>query len=391
MSRINNFYAVVALLVAFYVLTGIMPAAANEEDWESLTATLGHENSIISSGEYTLEALKFDGYGMVWIQVSKNGVALGDAVLETNSSSWCYMDSDRIRLKALNVTDSEILPLFANLCSPEAEVVFETKKLAGDTVNLELDLEADKEKYFLGDEVLVDLELRNIGEAIADKIKFDVDPDGLLIQEGGPENILLDKASTKSCELRFKFPEKIKDKYNITANVSWEDSSGNHSLSKTEEIEVSEPLEIYKNKGSEVFTGSPAYVTVSVKNIQDRTVNVSLFDPLPATFTMINNSESNTSFLGLDNSPYLSQDFLLAPQEMKTFSYSIESEQLGAHRVPQAHAYANLCGQLYTESSDSENIIMVYENISYKEYNNETNEETIPPAEVKLHVNLVPA
>ena len=80
---------------------------------------------------------------------------------------------------------------------------------------------------------------------------------------------------------------------------------------------------------------------------------------------------------------------MLAPEEMKTFSYSIKSEQLGAHRVPQTHLYANLCGQLYTESSDSENIITVYDNISYKEYKNETTTETMPPAEVKLHVNLV--
>jgi hypothetical protein len=63
---------------------------------------------------------------------------------------------------------------------------------------------------------------------------------------------------------------------------------------------------------------------------------------------------------------------VLAPDEKKTFSYSIRSEQPGAHRVPQAHAYSNLCGQLYPESSDSENIITVYENILYSQYSNET-------------------
>lgn len=73
--------------------------------------------------------------------------------------------------------------------------------------------------------------------------------------------------------------------------MSWEDNSGKHFLSKVVDISVSEPLKIYKYTGSEVFIGTPAYVTVSVKNVQDRPVNISLIDPVPATFTMINNSE----------------------------------------------------------------------------------------------------
>lgn len=389
MSNKSHLYVIGFFLVALYILVGIMPAAANEDDWNSLTVTLGHENSIASVNEYTLEALKFDGYGVVWVQVSKNGAILGDAVLENNSSGWYYMDNDNIRLMACNVTNKKILPMFANLCSPEAEIVFETKRPVENYVSLGLDMVADKDEYLLGDEVIVDAELRNTGEVAANKIKFDVNPDGLLVQNGGPENMVLGKGSKTSFKLEFKFPEMVKESYNITANVSWEDNSGKHLLSKVEEIKVSKPLEIYKNTGSEVFFGSPAYVLISVKNVQDRAVNVSLIDLLPATFTLINNSESNTSFSGLYNSPYLSQGFVLVPEETKTFSYSIKSEQLGAHRVPQTHAYANICGQLYTESSDSENIITVYNNTSYKEYKNETTTETIPPAEVKLHVNLV--
>jgi hypothetical protein len=390
---------IAVFLIVFYMLIGVMPAAANEDDWSSLTVTLGTENSIVSIvsvDEYTIEALKFDGYGMVWLRVSKNGLTLGDTVLENNSSSWCYMDNDNIRLKACNITNMESLPMFSNLCSPEAEVVFEAKRSAEETstednVNLELDLEADKDEYLLGDEVIVDTEIRNIGNIKADKVKFNVDSDGLLVQDGSPENITIDKGSKKSFELRFRFPEKIKDNYSITGNVSWEDNSGKHLLSKGVDISVSEPLKIYKYTGSEVFIETPAYVTVSVKNVQDRPVNISLIDPLPATFTMINNSEPASSVLGLDNLSYLSQNFVLAPEEMKTISYSIKSEKLGAHRVPQTHAYANLCGQLYNECSDSEDIITVSDNISYKEYNHETQVEEISPVKTKLHVDLVPA
>lgn len=396
MNKSSYFFIILVFLIISYIHMGIIPAAANEDDWNNLTVTLGPENSVISVNSYTVEALKFDGYGMVWLQVSKNGSSLGDTVLENNSSGWCYMDNDNIRLKACNVIDRRSLPMFSNLCAPEAEVVFETKKPASDNVSLDLDLEADKDEYLLGDEVIVDSQIRNTGEVVADKIKFDLNPDGLIIQNEVPGNLALEKGSKNSFELHFRFPENIKEDYNITANVSWEDNSGKHFLSKIVEIKVSKPLEIYKNTVSDVFLESPAYVTISVKNVQDRPVNVTLIDLLPETFTLTNNSNLNSSFFNLGDITYLNQEFILSPEEMKTYSYSILSEQLGAHRVPQTHAYANLCGQMFNESSDSDNIITVYENMSYKEYKNDTSIETIPtekipPAEVKLHVNVATA
>ncbi len=378
LSRKYNSYAVAALFLALFLLSSLTPASANEADWDNLTVTLGLENSIVSKDGYTLEALKFDGNGMVWVQVLRNGVVLGDAVLENNSSGWCYMDSRNIRLKAHNVTDQRTLPMFGSLFSPKAEIIFETKRDIEENVILELDLEADKDEYLLSDEVIVDMELRNTGQVKAGKISLELDSDGLLIREGCPEKIVLDKGSRKTCELRLKFPEKVKENYNLTVSVNWEDSSGEHFLSEAAEIEVAEPLNIYKNTGSEGFSGSPVYVILSVKNVQDRAVNVRLFDLLPATFTVVNSSSSEGDGLSSDSSAYLSWEFILAPEEKKTFSYSIKSEQLGAHRVPQAHAYSNLCGQPYTESSDSENIITIYENISYLPYKNETlNEVTL--------------
>lgn len=389
MSRIDNIYLIAILLFSSYILISITPASANEDDWNSLTVTIGYENPIANIDGYTLEALKFDGYGMVWVQVSKGNVTLDEAVMETNSSGWCYMDGDKVRLKALNVTDKRVLPMFSSLCSPEAEVVFETKKLDRSDVNLNIDLEADKEKYLLGDEVTINMDLRNTGDIEANKIRLNVDSDGLLLQNEMPANIELDKASKKPYDLKFKFPEKVKESYNVTVEANWEDKLGNHSMSETEEIKVIEPLKIYKNAGSEVFKGDPAYVTVSVKNVQDRAVSVSFFDLLPATFTLLK-SDSNTNISDSENSSYLSWNLVLGPEETRSFSYSIKSEQLGAHRVPQAHAYASLCGQQYTECSDSENLITVYGNILYKDYNNKTVAEVIPPAEVILKVNVSP-
>lgn len=376
MREKNSFCAFAAFFLIFYLIIYLTPVSANEDDWDKLTVTLSPENSVISKDVYTLEALKYDGYGMVWVKVSKNGETLGDAVLESNSTAWHYLDNDNVRLKACNVTDQKTLPLFGSLCSPEAEIVFETKKHIGDNVVLELDLDADKDEYLLDNDVIVDMELRNIGEVKTDKIRIDVDSDGLRVKEGAPENIILDKGSKKSYKLRFRFPDQIKEKYNITVNLNWADSSGEHFLSRDIEIGLIEPLEIYKNTGSEAFSGSRVYVTISVKNIQKRAVNVSLLDLPPATFELINGSVSAD---GLDSSSsdYLSWDFSLAPEEKKTFSYYIRSEQLGAHRVPQAHTYSDLCGKLYTEKSDSRNIITVYENISYVDYRNKTLTEVV--------------
>ncbi|MDQ1276768.1 MAG: hypothetical protein QG610_2346, partial [Euryarchaeota archaeon] len=271
-KRNNAFCAAAVFFIALFLLAGLTPASANEDDWDNLTVTLGPENSIVSKEDYSLEALKFDGYGMVWIQLFKNNIVIGDAVLENNSSNWCYMDSENVRLKAYNVTDQRNLPMFGSLFSPKAEIIFETKRSIEEKVILELDLEADKDEYYLGDEVIVDMEIRNTGLVKAEKIELELDSDGLPVKEGCPEKIMLDKGSKKSCELRFKFPEKIKENYFIKVNVNWEDSSGEHSLSENVEIEVSEPLKIYKNTGSEGFAGSPLYVTLSVKNIQDRAV-----------------------------------------------------------------------------------------------------------------------
>ncbi len=393
MSRKSILCVFATFFLTLYLLICLTPVSANEDEWDNLIVTLSPENSVISKNVYTLEALKFDGYGMVWVQISKNGENLGDAVLENNSTAWCYMDNNSVRLKACNVTDQETLPMFGSLCSPKAEIVFETKKDVEDNVALELDLDADKEEYLLDEDVIVDMELRNTGEVKTDKIKLDVDSDGLLVKEGVPESIMLDKGSKKSSELRFRFPDKVKDNYNITVNVNWKDGSGEHSLSKDVEIELTEPLEIYKNTGSEAFSGGPVYVVVSVKNVQKRAVNVSLFDLLPETFSLVNDSEfsavniselsnsysnsENNSDSNSENFSNLNWNFVLAPEEKKIISYYIKSEQTGAHRTPQVHAYSDLCGQSYVEISDSENIITVYENMSYKEYSNNTKAKVV--------------
>lgn len=372
MSRKSIFCSFAAFFLTLYLLICLIPASANEDDWENLIVTLSPENSVISKDVYTLEALKFDGYGMVLVKVSKNGENLGDAVLENNSTAWCYLDNNNVRLKACNVTDQKTLPMFGSLCSPEAEIVFETKKYVKNNVVLELDLDADKDEYFLDDDIIVDMELRNTGEVKTDKIRLDVDSDGLLTKEGIPDSIMLHKGSKKSYELRFRFPDRIKETYNITVNMNWKDSSGEHFLSGDVEIEPVEPLEIYKNAGLEAFSGDPVYVTISVKNIQKRTVNVSLLDLPPATFMVTNGSWSDTDSMGSESPDCLSWDFVLGPEEKKTFSYYIKSDHLGAHRVPQVHTYSDLCGQLYTGSSDSENVITIYENIPYLPYSNKT-------------------
>lgn len=387
------------LFLAFYFLVSIMPVSADDEDdWDNLTVTLGLENPVVSKDGYTLEVLKFDGYGMAYLQVLKDDVKLGEVVLENHGSGWTYLDDKKMRLKAFNVTDKETLPMFGSLYRPEAEVVFETKKEDSESVNLDLDLEADKDEYLLDEEVSVDMDLRNTGDIKATNLKLYIDSDGLIVKEGVPENLMLDKGSEKSCELRFAFPNTIKDEYNITVTASWKDSSGSHLLSQSEDFEVTEPLEIYKTTTDETFPGEPVAVSVSVKNVQKRQIKVKLCDLLPATFTLINESsseenstdenstsdEDSISSEALKKGDELTWEFVLPAEEQKTLSYYMSSDQLGAYRVPHAHTYADLSGQTFVDDSelddtdsDNENsIITVYGNLSYKAYKNKHNKDS---------------
>ncbi|MCQ1535809.1 hypothetical protein FTO70_08990 [Methanosarcina sp. KYL-1] len=374
---------------------GVSLAWAEEDEWESLQITLGLENPTFSKDGYTVEALEFDGYGMVVLRVSESGTVLGDVALENNSSGWSYLDNKKLRLKAGNVTDQEKLPMFGSLYSPRAELIFETKEPEEETAALELDLEADEEEYFLDEEVSIEMELRNTGEVKVDQIRLEVDSDGLVIREAVPQRFILDTGAKKTADLKFRFPDRIKKSYLVTVRASWTDSSGEHFTSETVEIKVEEPLEVYKFANSETFTGKTLYVTVSVKNIQKRTVKVRFFDALPGTFTFIEDSDT-------DEESALNREFVLAPDERRVFSYCISSEQPGAYRVPEAHAYVQLSGQAYAISSGSEDdendIIRVYRRISYRDYKADKKAEEPAPepdqgeeknsTEVKLRVTI---
>jgi len=100
MSKKYFFCAFAAFFLTLYLVMCLTPALASEDNWDNLIVTLSPENSIISKDVYTLEVLKFDGYGMILVQVSKNGESLGDAALENNSTAWCYLDNSNVRLKA---------------------------------------------------------------------------------------------------------------------------------------------------------------------------------------------------------------------------------------------------------------------------------------------------
>jgi hypothetical protein len=361
----TSFFLALTLLM---FATGVSPAFADDDDWDNLTVVLSPENpvfsvGVFSVGEYTIEALGFDGYGEVWVEVSKNGMALGEVVLEDNSTAWSYIDDRNIRLKAGNVSDMRILPMFGTLYSPKAEIICEIKKRDLETVSLYLSLDPEEDEYSLDDDVVVEMELRNTGDVKADRVRLEVDSDGLIIRESCPEKIILGKKSEKSCDLKFRFPDSnLKKTYNVTVQASWTDGTGEHSLSENAEIEIIDPLNIYKNVCSETDLEETVYVSISVENVQGRAMKVRLLDVLPSSFTHVDDSDSG----GLSD---LSWEFELAPEERKSFTYSMKPGRLGGYRIPEAHAYIDFDGQFYATSSDMENdIIRVYRKITYMEY-----------------------
>jgi len=103
MREMIIFFALLIIAITFPI--------ASATEWDSATFTLSLENDVVSMGDYTINVVEFDGYGMVALNISCNGVFFGNTVLMNNDSNWFYMDNDRVRLKGINVTDQRILPM----------------------------------------------------------------------------------------------------------------------------------------------------------------------------------------------------------------------------------------------------------------------------------------
>lgn|GEM_PF-5147772 len=349
------------LILAFFIITLAFPTASATE-WDSATFTLSLENPVVSKGDYKINVVEFDGYGMVAINVSCNGVFIGNTVLTNNDSNWNYLDNGRIRLKGINVTDQRILPIYGSVYSPRAEIVFATEKSSKNPGSLALSISTDKDEYLIDQQIIATVRIRNIGEVKVDEIHLDVDADGLTIQGDLPSTFGLYEGTYRSEEIKLRFPAALqKGFYNISVNMSWIDAHGTRNfLTESNMVSITQPIKIYKSTTNEANPGQTVYTSISVENIQSRTVRVRLDDALPIFFTLINGTVT-------DNKQDLNWEFVLAPRERKVLSYQMIPEQVGAHRVPQVHATWNLWGEEYTNSSDSDNIIAVYQGVSFLE------------------------
>jgi hypothetical protein len=339
---------------------GISIAAA--ADWDCTTFTLSLDNPVVSKGDYALNVIEFDGYGMVRINVSCRGEFVESTALSNNDSNWCYMDNDKIRLKGVNVTDQRVLPLFGSIYSPQAEILFATDKSPDDSESLALSISTDKDEYWLDETITATVKIRNVGEVRVEDIHLSIDSDGLLMQENLPTNFSLEDGTYRSEDIKFGFPALLsKGFYNISLKVNWKDAHGTQRfIEESTTVQVTEPLEIWKCTTHEAKQGIPVYASINVENVQTRPVMVRLTDALPMCFTLIDGTVT-------DNKSDLNWEFILAPGERKVCSYQMSTEQIGAHRVPEVHATWNLWGEDYINSSESDNIIDVYRGVSYRE------------------------
>ncbi|MBC2696901.1 MAG: hypothetical protein HF976_03925 [ANME-2 cluster archaeon] len=343
------------------IITIAFPIASATE-WDSATFTLSMENPVVSKGDYTINVVEFDGYGMVALNVYCNGLFIGNTVLMNNDSNWFYMDNEKIRFKGINVTDQRILPMCGNVHSPQAEIMFATEKSSKDSRFMALSISTDKDEYLTDDQVITTMQIRNIGEVKVDDIHLNVDTDGLVDQVDLPSGFSLEDGTYRSEEIKLRFPATLhKGFYNISVNMSWTNAHGVQDfLTESDSISITQPIEIYKSITNEVSLGQTVYTSISVENIQSRPVRIRLDDVLPMFFTLIDGTVT-------DNKQDLNWNFILAPHERKVVSYQMIPEQVGAHRVPDAHVTWNLWGTNYTNSSDSDNVIAVYQGVSFLE------------------------
>ena len=350
------------IILCILLITTIAFPIVSATEWDSATFTLSIENPVVSKGDYTINVVEFDGYGMVALNISSNGLFIGNAVLMNNESNWFYMDNDRIRFKGINVTDQRILPMCGSVHSPWAEIVFATERSPEESGSMALSISTDKDEYLVDEQVIVTLLIRNIGEEKVDDIHLNVDPDGLVIQEDLPSGFGLNEGTYQSEEIKLRFPATLnKGFYNVSVNMSWTDANGIRDvLTESDSISITRPVEVYKSTINEASQGQTVYTSISVENIQSRPVSVILDDALPMFFTLMDGTVT-------DNKQDLNWDFVLSPHERKVVSYQMIPEQVGAHRVPKPHVTWNLWGVNYTNSSDSDNVIAVYQGVSFLE------------------------
>jgi hypothetical protein len=363
-------------IIIFILMISVCILTASAEEWDSATFTLSMENPAAYKGDYMLEVVDFDGYGMAALNISRDGIFIGRASLENNDTDWYYMDNGRIRLKSENITDRRVLPMFGSLNSPQIKFAFATQKIPGNPTLLALSISTDKKEYLLYQEIIATIDVRNVGDTKANDIRFSFNS-GLLIQES-PQGFSLDDGEQKSLEVRFRFPPQSKASYNITVNASWSDTHGaRYFLEESQEVQLKLPLEILKSATSEVMPGKQAYVSLSVENIQTIPLRVGLSDALPVSFTIVDGTIT-------DNKTDLRWDFDLAPRERRVFTYQMNSFQIGAHRLPDAHISYKWGGEEFTNSSKTENIILVYKGLSYQEQEFDAPDEAPEPDIIKV-------
>lgn len=349
------------ILFTLLIITIAFPITSATE-WDSATFTLSMENPVVSKGDYTINVVEFDGYGMVALNISCNGVFIGNTVLMNNESNWFYMDDDRIRFKGINVTDQRILPMCGSVHSPQAEIVFATERSPEESESMALSISTDKDEYLIDEQVIVTMQIRNIGGVKVDDIHLNVDTDGLVDQVDLPSGFGLNEGTYRSEEIKLRFPATLHNgSYNISVNMSWTNAHGTQDfLTESNTISITQPIEVYKSTTNKACQGQTVYTSISVENIQSRPVSVRLDDALPIFFTLVDGTVT-------DNKADLNWNFILAPNERKVVSYQMIPKQVGAHRAPKPHVTWNLWGENITNSSDSDNIIAVYQGVSFLE------------------------
>jgi len=328
-------------------------ASAEEIEWESggktvlyldENYTVPYQGENYTLEEYAVEVVDFDEEnGNVLLHLTKNGVFLSKAVLNTTFDEYIY--EDEIKINIYNTTDDVLSHaptrwenpcIHINLSLKEKPCIYPI-------------ITTDRTKYRPTDsDIRVTCKIINNGTAINDMNVY-IDPDGLCVINGkNTKQLNMPVNSSSTMTTRLRVPSLLrKQTFNISLNLNWVDINGvTRNMSRSTPITVMSicDLKITKTVGDSTMD-LHVPVRINVENTGIVNLTIELSDHVPQYFELVDAQDLNWH---LD----------LKPQEKKNYLYFLKGQKPGEFSTDPAIANWSMQGENFSVQSNTPSIII---------------------------------